>query len=116
MQQALDHADRIILLDEGRKVVDAPASTLSAQDLIMRFGARVIAAGSQSAAGAHASWHPGASYRSASLWFAGCALLCLLFANLAVSALNPWIELRRLDPASSRRISPVWMLGASFTR
>lgn len=38
VQQALDHADRIILLDEGRKVVDAPASTLRAQDLIMRFG------------------------------------------------------------------------------
>lgn len=56
----------------------------------------MIAAGSQRAVAAHASWHPGASYRSASLWFAGCALLCLLFANLAVSALNPWIELRRL--------------------
>ena len=38
VQQALVHADRIILLDEGRKVVDAPASTQSAQDLIMRFG------------------------------------------------------------------------------
>lgn len=38
VQQALDHADRIILLDEGRKVVDAPASALRAQDLIMRFG------------------------------------------------------------------------------
>ncbi|RTL62643.1 MAG: ATP-binding cassette domain-containing protein [Hyphomicrobiales bacterium] len=38
VQQALDYADRIVVLDDGRKVVDAPASTLSAPDLIMRFG------------------------------------------------------------------------------
>lgn len=38
VQQALDHADRIILLDNGRKVIDAPARKLRAQDLIMRFG------------------------------------------------------------------------------
>ncbi|MDX2205280.1 MAG: ATP-binding cassette domain-containing protein [Hyphomicrobiaceae bacterium] len=38
VQQALEHADRIVVLDEGRKVVDAPAKSLSAQDLLLRFG------------------------------------------------------------------------------
>lgn len=38
VQQALDYADRIVVLDDGQKVVDAPARTLSAHDLIVRFG------------------------------------------------------------------------------
>jgi phosphonate transport system ATP-binding protein len=38
VQQALDYADRIVVLDDGLKVVDAPARTLSAHDLIVRFG------------------------------------------------------------------------------
>lgn len=38
VQQALDYADRIVVLEDGQKVVDAPASTLSAHDLIVRFG------------------------------------------------------------------------------
>jgi phosphonate transport system ATP-binding protein len=38
VQQALDYADRIVILEEGEKVVDAPASALSAHDLIVRFG------------------------------------------------------------------------------
>lgn len=55
----------------------------------------MIAAGAPASA-PRAWWHPGASYRSASLWFATCAVLCLLVANLTITALNPWIELRRL--------------------
>ncbi len=39
---------------------------------------------------------PPASYRSVSLWFGVAAFLCLLVANLAVTTLNPWVELRRL--------------------
>ncbi len=35
---ALEHADRIVVLEHGRKVIDAPAATLSARDLIGHFG------------------------------------------------------------------------------
>jgi phosphonate transport system ATP-binding protein len=38
VQQALEHADRIVVLDDGQKVVDAPANVLTAQDLLLRFG------------------------------------------------------------------------------
>jgi len=35
---ALEHADRIILLEHGRKVIGAPPSTLTANDLLRQFG------------------------------------------------------------------------------
>ena len=34
---ALEHADRIVVLDAGRKVVDKPASAMSAVDLLAHF-------------------------------------------------------------------------------
>lgn len=34
---ALDHADRIIVLDDGYKVIDAPARALTASDLMVLF-------------------------------------------------------------------------------
>lgn len=39
---------------------------------------------------------PTTGYLSVSAWFAVSAILCLLIANLAITTLNPWIELRRL--------------------
>lgn len=38
VQLALEFADRIVVLEDGRKIIDAPASTLTAQDLLLRFG------------------------------------------------------------------------------
>ncbi len=38
VQLALEFADRIVVLEDGRKVVDAPARTLTPQDLLLRFG------------------------------------------------------------------------------
>ena len=35
---ALEHADRIIVLEGGRKIIDEPASALKASDLIGHFG------------------------------------------------------------------------------
>jgi ABC-type phosphate/phosphonate transport system ATPase subunit len=35
---ALKHADRIIVLEQGRKVLDAPAASLSALDLVPFYG------------------------------------------------------------------------------
>ena len=35
---AIEHADRIVVLEDGRKTVDAPSHTLTARDLLMRFG------------------------------------------------------------------------------
>jgi phosphonate transport system ATP-binding protein len=35
---ALQHADRVVVLEAGRKVVDQPASSLTARDLIGHFG------------------------------------------------------------------------------
>jgi phosphonate transport system ATP-binding protein len=38
VQHALEHADRIVLLENGRKIVDAPSDTLTANDLLSHFG------------------------------------------------------------------------------
>jgi phosphonate transport system ATP-binding protein len=35
---ALDHADRIVVLEHGRKIIDEPASSLTANDLLRHFG------------------------------------------------------------------------------
>jgi phosphonate transport system ATP-binding protein len=35
---AIEHADRIVVLEDGRKTVDAPSHTLTPSDLLMRFG------------------------------------------------------------------------------
>ena len=35
---ALEHADRIIVLEHGRKIIDEPASALKASDLVGHFG------------------------------------------------------------------------------
>jgi phosphonate transport system ATP-binding protein len=35
---ALEHADRIVVLEHGRKIVDEPASALTANDLLRHFG------------------------------------------------------------------------------
>ncbi|MDX2205279.1 MAG: ABC transporter permease [Hyphomicrobiaceae bacterium] len=39
---------------------------------------------------------PALSYGRVSLWFGACAALCLVLANLAITALSPWDELARL--------------------
>lgn len=36
---ALEHCDRIVVLENGCKIIDAPATDLSAKDLLGRFGA-----------------------------------------------------------------------------
>jgi phosphonate transport system ATP-binding protein len=38
VHHALAHADRIVVLDAGRKVIDAPACELTANDLLRQFG------------------------------------------------------------------------------
>jgi phosphonate transport system ATP-binding protein len=38
VQLALEHADRIVLLENGRKIVDAPSNALTANDLLRHFG------------------------------------------------------------------------------
>jgi len=38
VHHALEHADRIIVLEQGRKVIDAPSSELTANDLLLHFG------------------------------------------------------------------------------
>jgi phosphonate transport system ATP-binding protein len=38
VQHALEHADRIVLLENGRKIVDAPSHTLTANELLSHFG------------------------------------------------------------------------------
>jgi phosphonate transport system ATP-binding protein len=35
---ALEHADRIVVLEHGRKIIDEPASALTANDLLRHFG------------------------------------------------------------------------------
>jgi phosphonate transport system ATP-binding protein len=36
---ALEHCDRIVVLESGRKIIDAPAADLTARDLLGHFGA-----------------------------------------------------------------------------
>lgn len=36
---ALEHCDRIVVLEHGRKLIDAPAASLTANDLLGQFGA-----------------------------------------------------------------------------
>jgi phosphonate transport system ATP-binding protein len=38
VHHALEHADRIVVLEHGRKVIDEPASALTANDLLRHFG------------------------------------------------------------------------------
>jgi phosphonate transport system ATP-binding protein len=38
VHHALEHADRIVVLEHGRKVIDEPASALTADDLLRHFG------------------------------------------------------------------------------
>lgn len=38
--QSLEHCDRIVVLDGGRKIIDAPANELTAVDLVGVFGGR----------------------------------------------------------------------------
>ena len=35
---ALAHADRVVVMDEGRIVLDAPARSISAVDLVQYYG------------------------------------------------------------------------------
>lgn len=35
---AVEHADRIVVLEDGRKAIDVPARTLTAKELLVRFG------------------------------------------------------------------------------
>ena len=35
---ALEHADRIVVLEHGRKVIDEPSASLAANDLLRHFG------------------------------------------------------------------------------
>jgi phosphonate transport system ATP-binding protein len=38
VHHALEHADRVVVLEQGRKVIDAPSCNLSANDLLRHFG------------------------------------------------------------------------------
>lgn len=38
VHHALEHADRIVVLEHGRKIIDEPSSKLSANDLLQHFG------------------------------------------------------------------------------
>jgi phosphonate transport system ATP-binding protein len=38
VHHALEHADRIIVLEHGRKIIDEPSSALTANDLLRHFG------------------------------------------------------------------------------
>jgi ABC-type phosphate/phosphonate transport system ATPase subunit len=38
VHHALEHADRIVVLAHGRKVIDEPSSALTANDLLRHFG------------------------------------------------------------------------------
>lgn len=38
VHHALEHADRIVVLEHGRKVIDEPSSRLTASDLLQHFG------------------------------------------------------------------------------
>jgi ABC-type phosphate/phosphonate transport system ATPase subunit len=38
VHHALEHADRIVALEHGRKVIDQPSSQLTANDLLRHFG------------------------------------------------------------------------------
>ena len=38
VHHALEHADRIVVLEDGRKVIDEPSSKLTANDLLQHFG------------------------------------------------------------------------------
>jgi phosphonate transport system ATP-binding protein len=38
VHHALEHADRIVVLESGRKILDEPSSALTANDLLRRFG------------------------------------------------------------------------------
>ena len=38
VHHALQHTDRIVVLEHGRKVIDAPSRELTANDLLLRFG------------------------------------------------------------------------------
>jgi phosphonate transport system ATP-binding protein len=38
VHHALEHADRIIVLEHGRKIIDEPSSKLTANDLLQHFG------------------------------------------------------------------------------
>lgn len=38
VHHALEHADRIVVLEHGRKVIDAPSSMLTATELLQHFG------------------------------------------------------------------------------
>ena len=38
VHHALEHADRIVVLEHGRKIIDEPSTTLTANDLLQHFG------------------------------------------------------------------------------
>ena len=38
VHHALAHADRIVVLEQGRKIIDEPSRTLTANDLLQHFG------------------------------------------------------------------------------
>jgi ABC-type phosphate/phosphonate transport system ATPase subunit len=38
VHHALEHADRIVVLEHGRKIIDQPSSALTANDLLRHFG------------------------------------------------------------------------------
>jgi hypothetical protein len=38
VHHALEHADRIVVLEYGRKIIDEPARELTANDLLRHFG------------------------------------------------------------------------------
>ena len=42
VHHALAHADRIVVLEHGRKVIDEPSSTLTANDLAAAFRGRAV--------------------------------------------------------------------------
>ncbi|WP_331291722.1 MULTISPECIES: ATP-binding cassette domain-containing protein [Methylobacterium] len=91
MALALSHTDRIVVLEAGRIVLDAPSAgprSGAAQPVLRGRLMRAVAR--------KAAFLPRPGYAAVSRWFAAAALAGLLVANLQVTTLHPFADLARL--------------------
>ena len=100
VHHALEHADRIVVLEQGRKVIDEPSQHAHGQRPSAAFRRRAVNR---------------LAFGNTSLLFLISALLCLTVADIAMTALNPWAEMLRLvrgilrpDVLSIEAWSVVW--------